>query len=143
MNGASRFREKPMNDLGHKETPWSRGWRAWVPGVLLSFMIGMSALFYAGGGMERFYGPAAAEREAKKQELRASRIRLTLQLAKCRNYGAMKSDAYICGGSSLIYQNLESSLICRLAEEVAQEQGVTGGNLSISSETTSTPAAGT
>lgn len=131
-----------MNDSDHNDTPRSGGWRAWIPGVLLCFMIGMSAVFYVGGGMERFYGPSQAEREAKKQELRANRAHLTLQLAKCRNYGVMKSDAYICGGSGLIYQNLESSLICRLAEEVALEQGVTVGNVSISSETTSAPAAG-
>ena len=120
-----------MNDPDHNETPRPAGWRAYLPGVLLCFLIGMSALFYAGGGMERFYGPSQTERESLKQELRASRTRLTLQLAKCRNYGVMKSDAYICGGSSLIYKSLESSLICELAEEVAQEQGVTVGSLSI------------
>lgn len=107
------------------------GWRVWLPGALLCLLIAMSAIFY-GGGVEAFYGPSSAEREGKKQELMANRNRLLLQLSKCRNYATMKNDGYICGGSSLIYKNLEGSLECQVAEEAAKELGLASLDFSIS-----------
>lgn len=109
----------------------STGWRAWLPGILLCFLIAMSAIFY-GGGVEAFYGPTAAERESKKQEFMANRNRLTLLLSTCRNYETMKNDGYICGGSAMVYKSLATSLDCRIAEEAARELGIDQRNLSIS-----------
>lgn len=127
-----------MKDSDHTEHPGtpdqsahSGGWRAWAPGILLCFLIGMSSLFYIGNGFNTLYGPSKTERETKKNELRASRTRLMLQLSKCRNYGTMKSNTSLCGGSSLMYKSLESSLTCEIAEEVAKEMGITDANLSI------------
>lgn len=119
----------------------STGWRAWLPGILLCFLIAMSAVFYS-GGLETFYGPTAAERENKKQEYRANRNRLILQLSRCRNYTAMKNDGSICGGSAIVYKSLESSLDCRIVAEVAKELGIDQRDLSISPGKASRPSSG-
>lgn len=119
----------------------STGWRTWLPGILLCFLIAMSAVFY-GGGVEAFYGPTAAERENKKQEFMTNRNRLLLLLSTCRNYETMKNDGYICGGSAMVYKSLASSLDCRIAEEAAKELGIDQRTLSIPSEKALKPSSG-
>ena len=112
-------------------TPTQPGdWRTWASGALLCFLIGMSALFY-GGGLEKFYGPSASERESKKQYFLANRNRLILQLTKCNNYATMQNDAYICGGSALIYKTQADSLDCRIAAEAARELGISAESFSL------------
>lgn len=104
--------------------------RTWLPGILLCGSIALAALF-SGDGVASFFGPSAADNTRKMDSFRASRTLLTLQLSKCQRYKTKTNDAYICGGSSLIYKSLASSTDCRLAEQVAQELGITPRDFSI------------
>ena len=100
-----------------------QGWRTWLPAVFLVVSIFMAVLF-SGQGVLAFFGPSDADVARKRQEFMDNRTKLTLQLAKCQRDKAKASDAYICGGSSIIYKSLASSQDCLLAKDVAQELGI-------------------
>ena len=112
-----------------KATP-EGGWRAILPAVLLVGCIALSVLL-SGERVSAIFGPSDTELGRRKQEFRASRTKLTLQLSKCQRDAAMAGDAYICGGSSVIYKNLAASTDCRLAREVADELGLSPHKFSL------------
>lgn len=122
--------------------PAAKG-RLWthLPVIILCFSVFLAILFKDGGAMV-YLGPGKAERDRKKQEFFDNRMLLSLQLAKCRQYRTSANDAYICGGSSLIYTSLASSGDCLLAEEAAKELGVTVRDVSIPRTLSSGPSSG-
>ena len=99
------------------------GWRVWLPVVFLVGSITLSVVF-SGERVTEFFGPSEADLARKKQEFLTNRTKLTLQLAKCQKDKAKVDDAYICGGSSVIYRSLASSTDCLLAKEAADELGI-------------------
>ena len=106
------------------------GWRAWLPGVFLVVSITLSVVL-SGERVSALFGPSDAERAQKKQEFLTNRTKLSLQLAKCQRDKTKVDDAYICGGSSVVYRSLASSADCLLAKEAAEELGITARDLMI------------
>lgn len=104
--------------------------RTALPVIILCLSVFLAMLF-SNGGAASYLGPGQAERDRKKQAFLDDRTLLSLQLAKCRQYKTSVDDAYICGGSSLIYKNLASSGDCLLAEEAAKELGLSVRDFSI------------
>ncbi|MCC8194242.1 MAG: hypothetical protein LIP28_06330 [Deltaproteobacteria bacterium] len=122
-------------------TPGKKLWTQ-IPVAILCLSVFLAILLADGGGM-RYLGPGKAERDRKKQAWLANRTLLTLQLAKCQRYKSSANDAYICGGSSLIYQSLASSGDCELAREAARELGIAARDFTIPLKPTPKPASGT
>ena len=116
------------------------GLRTAIPVIILCLSVFLAVLF-SNGGAASYLGPGQAERDRKKQAFLENRTLLSLQLAKCQQYKTSVDDAYICGGSSLIYKNLASSGDCLLAQEAAKELGLSVRDFSI--PRTLTPKAST
>ncbi len=117
--------------------------RLWtqLPVVILCLSVFLAVLFKDGGAMA-YLGAGKAERDRKKQEFLDNRMRLSLQLAKCSQYRTNAKDAYICGGSSVIYTSLASSGDCLLAEEAAKELGLSARDFSIPRSLSPKPSSG-
>jgi hypothetical protein len=104
--------------------------RTVVPAGILCLSLFL-ALLFSNDGAASFLGSGKAERDRKKQAFLADRTLLSLQLAKCGQYKSSANDAYICGGSSTIYESLASSGDCLLAAEAARDLGLSARDFSI------------